>query len=346
MTLRTSIKPARRHVGSLLQGLAERAPSLSVLPCLLLLALLTQPPAHAGTFKPFLPYPAYDSVVINPFDPADESARLLRILQPFYAKNTGKQLIIQDLPGRGGIGAWAEVAARGDDGYTLALTDLPALTMLSLRTPPPFTLEELRNVCLLASMPLALWAPAQGPHGDLYALVNQAFDNPEQVIIAGTGTFTPQHLATLRFNRLAGMKTAYRAHTGSEAARMATLDGHAQAFWGPASPSLAADPLLRPLAIAAEQRHPLLPQVPTFAELSYDLTETSYFGLAISSGTNPQIAQSVSAAFLNIARNPEFQAQLGAAGFFPAPAGAHEVVEYLKSLRDYYDAEIKDYGLK
>ncbi|MDL2307702.1 hypothetical protein LJC48_06755 [Desulfovibrio sp. OttesenSCG-928-C06] len=326
---------------------------LRLAPCLfrlllpgLLLALLLPAAAGAGTFKPFLPYPSYDSVIINPFDSADENALLLHLLQPFYASATGRQIVIKDMPGRGGITAWAEVAGHGDDGYTLTLTDLPAMAMFSLRTPPPFTLDELRNVCVFAAMPLVLWAPANGAHRDLYSLVNQAFDAPGRVIIAGTGTGTPQHLATLRFNRLAGIKTSYRAHTGAEAGRQAALNGNSHAFWGAASPRMAQDGAFIPLAIASDGRHPLLPQVPTFAELSYNLDETSYFGLAISSETNPQTAQAVSAVFLNIARNPEFQAQLRAEGFFPTPVGAHEIVEYLKILRDYYAVETADYGLQ
>ena len=323
---------------------------------LLLLAALFCPARQGAAFQPLIPYPAYDSVILHPYDPADASARLLEMMQPFYYKISGRNFTVQEKPGRSGASAWSYLGSFAD-GYSLSLTDLPNLALLSLRQYPAFDLEELRSVCLLASMPLMLWVPAESKYKNFYDLVEQAKAQPGQIVIAGQGSGTIQHLAALRLDRLAGMKTLFLPYSGDSSARQAAVSGRALAFWGHSDPGLAGLGLssldgtgvgqtCRPLAVAAMRRHPLFPDTPTFVELGYDLVETSHFGLALSANTEAKTVQAVRSAFLNLAREAEFQAQITRYGFIPAPVGAFELHTYLRGLLEYYAVQRTDYGLQ
>jgi tripartite-type tricarboxylate transporter receptor subunit TctC len=283
---------------------------------------------------------------LNPFDPSDDAALLLFILQPYYRAATGRAFSIRNLPGRGGATAWIELSSREDDAYQLALTDLPNLAALSLARHPPYNLRDLRNICLLASMPLVLWVGQDSPARDLYDLIDSARARPELVSIAGLGRGTIQHLATLRFNRMTGVKFGFSPHTGVESSGRAVLEGKKQAFWGYPSVALAKTGHCRPLAIASERRHALFPDLPTFMELGYGLLESSYFGLAVSGQTNSRLSVSVGTVFLNLAGNQAFQKEIAAAGFIPTPAGAFELNGYLQRLLEYYARQREEYGME
>ena len=49
---------------------------------------------------------------------------------------------------------------------------------------------------------------------------------------------------------------------------------------------------VRPLAVAMEQRHPLLPDVPTFKELGVDWVDGAYRGIGVPKGARPSRGRS------------------------------------------------------
>ncbi|MDR1242609.1 MAG: hypothetical protein LBM00_07500 [Deltaproteobacteria bacterium] len=298
-----------------------------------------------AAFQPFQPYPGADSVILNPFDPSDDGALLLLALQPYYRAATGHGFAIQDMPGRGGATAWIELAGREGSAYDLALTDLPNLALLSLARYPPYTLRDIRNICVLASMPLVLWVTEESAARDLHDLIDSARERPGQICLAGLGRGTIQHLATLRFNRMAGVQFAFSPYTGTASARQSVLDGKNQAFWGYPSAALAETGTCRPLAVAAEQRHALFPDLPTFIESGYGLLEKSYFGLAVSGQTNARVSVAVGTVFLELAANRNFQNAISAAGFTPIHVGASELNNYLQRLLEYYARQREEYEL-
>jgi tripartite-type tricarboxylate transporter receptor subunit TctC len=299
-----------------------------------------------AAFQPFMPYPSANSTILNPFDSTDDSSRLLFTLQPYYSAATGRNFSVQDMPGRGGATAWIDIATRKDDAYTLTLTDLPNLAMLSLIKYPPYSLRDIRNVCILASMPLMLWVPKKSNFKDIYSLINSARTKPNQIVIAGLGRGTIQHLATLRFNRMSGVKFGFSPHTGVESAMSAVLGGKKHAFWGYPSVALAKTNDCRPLAIASEQRHALFPDVPTFLELGYGLLESSYFGLAVSTQTNTRASAAIGTVFFGLANNKDFQKEISAAGFIPTPVGAFDLNNYLHNLLEYYTRQKEEYDME
>jgi tripartite-type tricarboxylate transporter receptor subunit TctC len=309
-----------------------------------LLCCLVWPQGARAAFQAVFPYPYEDSVILQPYDAEDGSAALLEALRPRFREATQRDFSVWNKPGRAGATAWTELGMQATDGYTLALTELTSLVLLSMQTHPPFRLDDFSQVCLLASAPLVLWAPASSPLSDLYDLLDQARAAPERVSIAGTGSGAATQLTSLRLNRQAGVKTAYRPYTGEHSAWRGAEGGAAQAFWGYPSLALLARGC-RPLAVTSEKRHPLLPQAPTFLELGYDILEISYFGLAMSSQVSSTTARSAAGIYFDLARNPKFQAAITALGFEPAALDSGNLAVYLQQLAAYYRPLKEDYAL-
>lgn len=297
-------------------------------------------------FLPFLPYPSANSVIFNPYDETDETARLIQSMQPLYKAATGFSLEVKHIPGRGGATALNNLLRAPADGYTLSLFNIQTLLIQSSSKSTVYSMAELEPVCLLAEAPLALWVPSSSPFKSLDDLLEAARAVPEGVKIAGTGRNTQQHLLTLRLNRLTGVKTIYLPFTGTSSAQDAAASGQAHAFWGYATPLKLSPGTARPIAIADDARRVPFESCPTFKELKIDLVEKADFGLTIPAKTPVRIAQKAGAIFRNLAADPDFAAKTAPFGFTPKPMDNLELGAYLRSQKSRYESMMEDYGLE
>ncbi len=88
---------------------------------------------------------------------------------------------------------------------------------------------------------------------------------------------------------------------------------------------------LKALAMGGTQRSPLLPDVPTFAELGYpDAGTLSWFGLFVPAGVPNTIVTRVASDVAQTLVDPEFRAQAVARGFNPTASNPQEFAAFLK----------------
>jgi len=130
----------------------------------------------------------------------------------------------------------------------------------------------------------------------------------------------------------AGIELVHVPYRGSPPAVQALLAGDVQIFFASAGISTVAGHIasgkLKPLAVAAPQRLPALPQVQTTAEQGLpDLVAGNWWGLAAPVGTDPAIVQKLADAVKAAVAKPEIARQfeklgLTAVGNTPAEFGA------------------------
>lgn len=313
---------------------------------LFLILLLTLPSFALAAVPSYLPYPSEDTLVYNPYGESDEAAQLLNVLQPFYRTVSGRSLKVEEMAGRGGATAWGTLVEKEGDGYTLAVTNLQSLILRALATRPVYRMDQISSTNIMAEAPLVLWVPENSPFPSLAELIRSAQAYPNQLIIAGSGSSSQTHLATLRLNFLAGIKTIYLPYIGSTTAMEAAKMGQAHAAWGLPLPEYGKKLGMRPLAVASKARLEGLPDTPTFEESKVGLFETAHIGLAAPGSIQPGTRQAVSAYFHNILENADLQAAIRGLGFTPLNLdleGVNKLVESeterLKELLEQYDME-------
>ena len=101
------------------------------------------------------------------------------------------------------------------------------------------------------------------------------------------------------------------AFNGAAPNRTAVLGGHIAAAMinaGEAKPYVVSN-RIRVLAIMSEERHELLPDVPTFRELGYDIVSSSTRGFGAPAGTPMEIINQMTEAVKKVYENPEFVAK-------------------------------------
>jgi tripartite-type tricarboxylate transporter receptor subunit TctC len=93
---------------------------------------------------------------------------------------------------------------------------------------------------------------------------------------------------------------------------------------------------IRTLALADDTRFPDLPDVPTFKELGLDLVEPTDRAVVAPAGTPEDVLTKLEAAFLTVARDPEFQAAMKQQGFIPRAMGRAESKAHIDKLTEAY----------
>lgn len=274
------------------------------------------------------------------FEPGGESDRAARFQIPYFKKHAGQDLIVQYKPGAGGATLWSQLNNFAGDGYTLAGTISPHIILQPMNG-GAYQTEDIVTVYFFHSTASCLYVKADSPFKTLADAVAAAKAAPGSLVAAGTGVYTGHHIAQVQFSELAGIETNYVPYAGTPSATQAMLSGEAQLNWSDNTLELYIDGQLRPLACAAEERHPLFPNTPTFKEQGYDFVFGPYRGVGVPKSTPEELRQRISDIFAQINHDPNAIKEQEAMGLFIQNIPYDQVDEFLTSERTRIDALVE-----
>src|SRR5512134_715359 len=298
---------------------------------------------HAWS-EPEKSYPVRPITYMVCFDPGGQSDREARRQQPKLEKFLGQKVIIDYKIGGGGALGWRELTNAKPDGYTISGFNIPHVILQPLQQDVGYKTEQIVPVFIFHKTPLALAVLATSPYRTVKDLVDYAKKNPGAVTVGGSGSFSGYHMATLRFEKMIGTRLTYVPYTGAAPQMTSFLGGHVVAVFGASDDLTRYRDKIRVLGFATEKRFPGFPDVPTLKEQGFDMVEGVDRGIAVPPNTPASVIKTLEAAFMQIARSPEFQEEQRKAGFVPLAMGHEEVKEYMKKMTELY-AELAK-GLK
>lgn len=268
-----------------------------------------------------------------PFNPGGESDIFARAQQPLLEKELGQSVLISYKTGGGGSVGWNELIRAKPDGYSTAGFNLPHIILQPLqRKTSGYQTKEIEPVMIFMNTPNILAVPTNSPYKTLQDFIDAAKAKPGALTLGGSGSSTANHLGVVRLNKLAGIKISYVPFTGTGDAMPAFLGGHVTGLMTYTTMAMQYKNDLRALAVATEKRFPVLPDVPTFKELGYDLVEGAYRGLAVPPGTPKEIIKVLYGACAKTNADPEFAKKMGEMGFLLEnldPAASAKLVDKL-----------------
>ena len=237
-------------------------------------------------------YPTKPIRMIVPFTPGSATDIIARIIATRLGENLGRQVVIDNRPGAGGIVAFNIVATATPDGHTLTTTgsNFSGSAALYAHKLPYDPVKDFAGITQLASTPLILViAPNLGVKSikDLIALVKQ---KPGGINYGSTGLGSGPHYGAELFNLTAGIKAVHVPYKGTPEVLNDITAGRMHYFL---SPVLAAAPLvqggrIQALGVTTRQRAPSLPEVPTIAEAGLPGFEyQGWYGM-FAPGTTPR----------------------------------------------------------
>jgi tripartite-type tricarboxylate transporter receptor subunit TctC len=172
------------------------------------------------------------------------------------------------------------------------------------------------------------------PANTLAELITLAKAKPGAINYASYGSGSQPHLAGEMLKNKAGIDLVHVPYKGISLAVPAVIAGEVQlTFAGIATsmPQLKAG-RIKALAIGGAARSPLLPLIPTFAELGYPEVEThAWFGLFVPAGSPPEAVARIRQDTKKILDEPDFrQKQLVEKGYEVVGSSSQEFVMSLR----------------
>lgn len=309
----------------------------TVFTCLLTLAaLLGATPAVAQEAA----YPTRPVKIIVAFPVGGLLDTVSRVVGDRLSALLGQQFIIESRPGAGGTLATAAVARAEPDGYTLMMiNDNHAVNPSVFKTIPYDSVKDFAPIGFVGSAPMALSVNSSVPARTVKDLVALAKEKPGKISYGSVGIGSASHLAGELFTAKAGISMLHVPFRGGAPAINDLVAGHLNTMFVTAviGGQHMKTGALVPLAIAAPARFELLPDVPTMAEVGYQLEAAYWFGLAAPAGTPPAILAKLEKALAEVLAMPDLRKRMTEMGTVVAPLGA-------KQFGDYIQAEMRKWS--
>jgi tripartite-type tricarboxylate transporter receptor subunit TctC len=301
---------------------------------LLLTFLLSAAAASAQTF------PTKPVTLVVPYAPGGNSDIVGRAIAQKLGEHWNQPVVVENRPGATTTVGAAYAAKAAPDGYTLLLAAPPfVITQYVYPDLSYDTRKSFEPVSLIAYFPLVLVVPAALPVNNLKELVAHARANPG-VTYASPGAGTTSHLIG---EMLAKEEKLDLVHIPYKSGGQGVVDlmGGRIGFYGAVPPEVMSQiraGKLKALAVLADKRSDLLPDVPTSAESGFPyLQAQSWSSISAPKGTPQAVVAKISGDIAQVIKDPSLRERL-------SQQGAVFVGSTPAELAAWYEEEHKRWG--
>jgi tripartite-type tricarboxylate transporter receptor subunit TctC len=289
-------------------------------------------------------YPSRPVELIVPFAAGGGSELLARLLGEGLQRRLGQAYLVINRPGANtNLGTLSVVRAK-PDGYTLAIASVGLAANPSLYKNLSFEpLRDLDPITLIANSPTMLVVPPSLPVATLAEFIAYAKTRPGELNYGTYGAGSGPHLATELFQSKTGVRMVHVPYGGGGPAAIGAMGNQVQALFSSVLPvlGLVRGEKLKAIAIAAERRSPLLPDVPTFLEGGLDYRTGTWFGLLAPAKTPRAIIELLHRSSVAVLQEPTVQAKIIEQGAEIVASSPEQFRAFIKDETDRLAAVIR-----
>jgi tripartite-type tricarboxylate transporter receptor subunit TctC len=259
-------------------------------------------PLHAAEF------PTKEVQIIIPWAAGGATDLIFRALAATTGKYLGQAVVVVNRPGGAGAVGYTEAMQAKPDGYTLVSAITP-LTILPHQVKTAYTYKIFEPIINVVSDPGMFLVRSDAPWKSLKEFLGYAKKNPDMITVGNSGAGGGVHLIALAFEKAAGVKFNHIPFAGGGPSVTALLGGHVNAV--SVSPPEGIEHVkagkLKIIALFAEKRFELFPDVPTVQEQGINFVMGQWRGLVAPKGTPPDVIKKLHDAFKQGMDAPVFQ---------------------------------------
>lgn len=263
-------------------------------------------------------YPSKPISLVLPFAAGNGADISLRNIATRLSQALGQQVIVQNRPGAGGVGAINQVAAMPADGYTLLLAGVGMPISQALFKPSPYDMmASFVPIVTTIAADVVIVAKAGSQYKSLDDFIRVAGEKKKNLMVGISLLGSSQHMAAELFKLRTNVDytiVPYRTAAFLTSALIAGDIDIGFEFTSPILPMIQ-DDRLHVLGISSPERLPLLKDVPTVMESGVsDYTVQAWGMLVAPKGTPDNIVNLLNTEIRKVLRDPELIQQIESGG--------------------------------
>ena len=296
-------------------------------------------------------YPTRPVRMVVAFAPGGTTDFMARLIAEKVKPHLGQTVVVENKPGANGAIGADYVAKAEPDGYTLFFSTAGALAINpSMRSDLPYDpIKDFAPVSPIARNTVLLAInPALGIN-TVPELVARAKEKPGTITVGITGVGAISHLAIEMLQTAAGIKLQPVPYRGAGQAVADFIGGQLNAMSAevPVLIGQVKAGKAKILAVSAQQRSDVLPDVPTFAELGYpDVVADNWSAVLAPPKTPPAIVAKLNAAFNAVVKDPEVRRKFAENGVSTVGGTPQELTDLIAREMARWRKVVQQTGVK
>jgi tripartite-type tricarboxylate transporter receptor subunit TctC len=294
-------------------------------------------------------YPTKAVRVVVPFAPGGINDIVARMFATHLSERLGKQFVVENRTGAGGVAGSEVVANAPKDGHTLLVVSVANTINPALYQLPYEPLNAFAPIAMLVSSPNLMAVNAELPVKTVKEFIALAKEKPGQLQYASGGVGGNLHLSFELFKLMAGIDVLHVPFRGGGPAVIDVVGGHTKAIIATVTtvaPHVRSGKL-RALGVSGTRRSPVLPDVPTIAEAGVPGYEAgNWVGFAAPAGTPEAIVAKLHQEISAIQDLPEIQQRLAGDGADIVRMGPSRLGAFMAKELDKWGNVVKQAGVK
>ncbi|MDO8692524.1 MAG: tripartite tricarboxylate transporter substrate binding protein [Sheuella sp.] len=287
--------------------------------------------------------------MIIAFPPGGPVDFVARSISETLGKELGQTVIVENKPGANGIIAAEYVIKSPPDGSVLWFTSAGAVAINPGLYPklPYNPITDLAPISLVSRNDELLVVnpnnPATGPKDFIENAMKQ------RTTMASSGMGSVPHLAAALLGDATKAQLVDVPYKGAAPAITDVMAGHVDAFFGdvPGLINNIRAGKLKPIAMAADARHPLLPEIKTFKEIGIEGVDSdNWYALFTAKGTPQSEITRINQAVIRTLNTESVKQRLLNSGTLPASSTPEQLGDLLKKDADKWARVIREKNIK
>jgi tripartite-type tricarboxylate transporter receptor subunit TctC len=277
--------------------------------------------------------------LVVPFPPGGATDITARVVAEALARVLGQPVIVENRGGAGGSIGMAEVAKSAPDGMTLGVATLSThgVNPAVYKKLPYDPIKDFVAVTELVKAPGVVVVNAALPVQNFAELIKYLKANPGKLSYASPGNGTIGHMWGELFKSTTNTFMVHIPYRGAGPALNDVVGGQVMVYFDQVAASLPfiQSGKLRAIAVSWDKRLDVLPNTPTYAELSlFSSNDPSWFGLVAPAGTPVATVNRIQQAVAKALQEPAVRTKLAAQGLF---ASGTTPVEFAAQIKKEID---------
>jgi tripartite-type tricarboxylate transporter receptor subunit TctC len=294
-------------------------------------------------------YPTKPVRIVVPFPPGAINDFVGRTVATHLSNRLGKQFIVENRAGAGGVVGSELVANAPKDGHTLLVVSLAITVNPWLYKLPYDHNKAWQPVAIVATAPNVIAVHPDVPAESAKDLIALAKKQPGKLQYGSSGIGTFLHLGPELFKIMAGVDILHVPYKGAAPAMVDVIGGRTQMVAASIPSTIAhlRSGKLRAIGVGATKRSGLLPDVPTISESGLPGYEAAnWFGIVAPAGTPAPIIEELHKEISSMQDASEIQKQFANQGADIVRMSSAEFGKFIASETAKWGGVVKKAGIK